>query len=116
MVYSDKPHRIIKIKKFYYHMNNMAFIQTRRALLITLAVLLIAAQWAVLEHDYHEHDHGEVCEICVGHSPIKQALGDSGTFVQATTNKVLEVEFSLPVFISTTSLELQARGPPSQLS
>ncbi|MCW8829158.1 MAG: hypothetical protein OQK94_08890 [Gammaproteobacteria bacterium] len=37
----------------------------RQHLITLLAVITLLSQWGWLEHDYHEHDAGQVCEVCV---------------------------------------------------
>lgn len=40
----------------------------RQSLITLLAVITLLSQWAWLEHGYHDHDAGEVCEVCVSAS------------------------------------------------
>jgi hypothetical protein len=51
----------------------------RTPLIILLTLFSLLSQWLWLEHNYHEHDSGEVCEICLigqaqSHAAIPPAL------------------------------------------
>lgn len=37
----------------------------RTPLLILLTLFSLLSQWAWIEHAYHGHDSGEICEICL---------------------------------------------------
>lgn len=47
----------------------------RKPLIILLTLLSLLSQWAWVEHAYHEHDAGEICEICLlGHAQAHAAV------------------------------------------
>ena len=51
----------------------------RKPLIILLTLFSLLTQWAWVEHIYHDHDAGEMCEVCLigqaqSHAAIPPAL------------------------------------------
>lgn len=40
----------------------------RRSLITLLIAITLLSQWGWVEHGYHSHDSGDVCEVCVNAS------------------------------------------------
>lgn len=83
----------------------------RHRLITLLAVITLLSQWGWLEHGYHDHDSGEVCELCVsvaGHVAIPpgtaQPLPRSHNHLEPSTHLVSLLS-AAPRFYST-------RAPP----
>jgi len=45
--------------------------------LIFLTLFLLLGQWSSLEHDYHDHESGEICDYCLNAQPLDHAVTNS---------------------------------------
>lgn len=45
--------------------------------LIILAVTLLLSQWGSIDHVYHDHKSGEVCDYCLSAQPLDEAVTSS---------------------------------------
>ena len=68
--------------------------------LIILTVTLLLSQWGTIDHVYHEHTAGEVCDYCVSAKSFDHAVTSS---VQTTT-----------VFKQTQQANMLAQASTSQ--
>jgi len=87
----------------------------KRRILIILALLVLFGQWANLEHAYHEHTHGEICEYCLSAQPFDHAAVDSAnTFTLAAVAHLPETGY----IESTPRLNIRyfsSRAPPRSI-
>lgn len=48
-----------------------------RYLITLLAVITLLSQWGWVEHAYHAHDNGEVCEVCLAANALEHTINPS---------------------------------------
>lgn len=90
---------------------------TRGIVRLTLILAVFVAQWVFFAHEYHDHDVGHPCEICVGVASLAHALPASGLDIPAPART-----FSLNAAAQLAYPSLPARrrywvrGPPTALS
>jgi len=87
----------------------------KKRILIILTLLVLFGQWANLEHAYHEHSHGEICEYCLSAQPLDHAVVDSAnSFTLAKGANTLQTGFkeSTPIF---NIRYYSSRAPPRSI-
>ncbi len=88
----------------------------RRLLITLLAVVTLLSQWGWLEHGYHEHDPGEVCEVCLSANGHGQAITPSLPALPAITAITLHNEPLPTQPLTRGAFRLYAsRAPPRLL-
>lgn len=45
-----------------------------RLYLLTFAFIMLLGQWGSLDHAYHQHDTGEVCDYCISSQALDHAI------------------------------------------
>ncbi|MCW8919361.1 MAG: hypothetical protein OQL08_11185 [Gammaproteobacteria bacterium] len=86
----------------------------RHSLITLLAVITLLSQWGWLEHGYHDHESGEVCELCVsaaGHVAILPGT----TQPLPLTHTSLEPPTPLVSLLSAAPRFYPTRAPPLSL-
>ena len=84
----------------------------KRLHLIILTVTLLLSQWGMIDHVYHEHVAGEVCDFCISAKSFDHVVTSS---FQATTitQQTQEPEVLVQEATSNSSNRYYAtRAPP----
>ena len=72
-----------------------------RGLLAALALLVLLAQWGVIEHNYEDHDHGELCHLCLSAASHDETMASSPSAFPASIDTLFVVHatsYQLPAF------------------
>lgn len=97
---------------------NYRFIQTRpliimrHYLLTLLAVITLLSQWGWVEHAYHDHDHNEVCEVCLNASTHDHALTTSLPSPHAEASFAISEQLSTQLLAQRPVRYYASRAPP----
>ena len=87
----------------------------KRRLLIILAFLVLFGQWANIEHAYHDHIDGGVCEYCLSAQPLDHSLVDcTHAFIVAKTSYLHDAGFNDSTPIITVRY-YSSRAPPHSI-
>ena len=46
-----------------------------------IMITLLLSQWGVIDHAFHEHEAGEVCDYCISAKPFDDAVTSSDVIV-----------------------------------
>lgn len=44
---------------------------------VIFTAILLLSQWGSIDHVYHEHTAGEICDYCIGSQPFDNAVSHS---------------------------------------
>lgn len=85
-------------------------------LLIILSLLVLLGQISSLEHQYHEHDSNEPCELCIIGSHLDHAVGATLPAVSFQS-----ISFSVPLtayssLYGSNVYYYPVRGPPKTIA
>ena len=83
----------------------------RHILITLLLVLTLLSQWSWVEHGYHEHEEGEICELCINASG-NAAL--TSTKIELSNNPNIHVRFvgELDISVLNHPRFYASRAPP----
>lgn len=84
----------------------------KRLHLIFLTLFLLLGQLGSLDHVYHEHESGEVCDYCLGAQSLDHAVTVSHTSVTPISISQSLHELTHEFFPGKTSRYYAARAPP----
>lgn len=84
----------------------------KRLHLIILTATLLLSQWGTIDHVYHEHTAGEVCDYCVSaksfdHASLSSSL--STIVIKQTQQAEIQAQASIA---KTVSRHYASRAPP----
>lgn len=84
----------------------------KRLHIITLAITLLLSQWGTIDHVYHEHTAGEVCDFCISAKSFDHAVTSSSQGI-ALIKQVQTPEILAQASTSKTVIRHYAvRAPP----
>jgi len=84
----------------------------KRLHFIVIMVTLLLSQWGTIEHAFHKHDAGEVCDYCISAKSFNHALTSS---VQLFVPEIQKQNPEVPVLeshLKTTRHFYSVRAPP----
>lgn len=87
----------------------------RRLILISLATLVLLAQWGLVAHAYHEHEEEQVCEHCLTHKQLNQALLPASVKSLPFSKTYVPTTFVANNFLAQAPRHYSVRGPPHSL-
>lgn len=80
--------------------------------LIILTLSLLLSQWGAIDHVYHDHTAGEVCDYCVTSKSLDHAVNGS-IQVASISNQMQEPEILLQAPVQKSVTRYYAvRAPP----
>lgn len=80
--------------------------------LIIFTITLLLSQWGAIDHVYHEHTAGEVCDYCVTAKSFDHAASNSGQTLSLTSQaQQSEMLLQAPTLKSVTRY-YAVRAPP----
>ena len=84
----------------------------KRLHFIILTAILLLSQWGSIDHVYHEHIAGEVCDYCIAAQPTDNAVSNS--FQTIPLVKQIQKTVVLVQELSTKSVTryYAVRAPP----
>lgn len=80
--------------------------------LIILTVTLLLSQWGSIDHLYHAHKAGEVCDYCISAQPLEHAVSGTAQSVVVVKEKPVLPEQSQTSSATTYTRYYAARAPP----
>lgn len=84
----------------------------KRLYIITLAITLLLSQWGSIDHVYHEHTAGEVCDFCLTAKSFEDAVEGSSLNI-ALIKQVQRAEILVQASVSKSTTRYYAvRAPP----
>ena len=84
----------------------------KRLQLFIFTITLLLFQWGTLDHQYHDHDMGEVCDYCISAKSLNDAVSNSvQTIVLNKHIQNPEVLLTSATF-TTVSQYYAVRAPP----
>lgn len=92
--------------------DNLYSLQMKRLHLIIFTITLLLSQWGSIDHVYHDHIAGEVCDFCITAKSFDNAVTSS---FQATTltKQTQQVDILLQASISqSVTRYYSVRAPP----
>lgn len=84
----------------------------KRLHFIILTAILLLSQWGSIDHVYHEHIAGEVCDFCISAQPLDNAV--SSSFQSTPLAKQTQKPVVLAQELTSKSIAryYAARAPP----
>lgn len=80
---------------------------------ITLfALIILLGQWGGIDHAYHEHDTGEVCDFCLSAQALDNAITPALQFVFTPSFHQFQPELVLGYVSKNNARYYAARAPP----
>ena len=80
--------------------------------IIVLAFTLLLSQWGTIDHVYHEHTAGEVCDFCISAKSFDHAVTSSSQYL-ALIKQVQSPEILAQASTSKTVIRhYSVRAPP----
>ena len=80
--------------------------------IIVLAFTLLLSQWGTIDHVYHEHTAGEVCDFCISAKSFDHAVTSSSQYL-ALIKQVRSPEILAQASTSKTVIHhYSVRAPP----
>ena len=84
----------------------------KRLYIITFAITLLLSQWGTIDHVYHEHTAGEVCDYCLSAPSLDNALSYNHNIDFSKNTVQSHNEITLELLITSTVRIYAARAPP----
>ena len=84
----------------------------KRLLLTFFALIIILVQQGSLEHAYHEHAAGEICDYCLNSKSLDHFTVNSAQPVVHTVSLQWKFEYSHSVILTSHTRYFSARAPP----
>lgn len=84
----------------------------KRLYLPVFLVILLLTQLGSLDHDYHIHDSGEVCEYCLSAQGLDHVVTSGVPGVAVLSSLYLQPQKTLVVIFNSVLRRYAARAPP----
>ena len=84
----------------------------KRLYILTLAISILLSQWGSIDHVYHEHAAGEVCDYCISTPSLDNALGYDHNIDFSNNTLQSSGEITSELLITSTVRIYAARAPP----
>ena len=83
----------------------------RQTLITLLLLVTLLSQWGLIEHGYHSHDPGEVCEVCVSASGHVAITASAAQLPESQGVEFIAPALSSPLTAATPRY-YATRAPP----
>lgn len=84
----------------------------KRLHFIILTVTLLLSQWGSIDHAYHAHKSGEVCDYCIGAQSLDHAVISTVQSIAVVKQTPVQEEQNQTSLTKTFTRYYAARAPP----
>lgn len=84
----------------------------KRLHFIILSAFLLFSQWGSIDHVYHVHTAGEVCDYCISAQPLGHAVSDSAKTIVVVKQTFAQPELTQAPISKSFTPGYAARAPP----
>jgi len=84
----------------------------KRRHFIILTAFLLLSQWGSIDHVYHAHKAGEVCDYCISGQSLDHAVGHSVKAVAVVKQTFVQPELTQASVSKSFTPTYAARAPP----
>ena len=84
----------------------------RQLLLTLLAVITLLSQWGWVEHAYHNHDPGKICEVCLSANAHGHALTPSLPQLPTVSGFIISQQPLQQALVQRSVRYYPTRAPP----
>lgn len=84
----------------------------KRLHFLILSVTLLLSQWGSIDHLYHAHTSGEVCDYCISVQPLEHAVSSMVQSIAVAKKTTAEEEQPQIAHAKSFTRHYIARAPP----
>ena len=77
-----------------------------------LAITLLLSQWGSIDHLYHAHQSGEVCDYCVSAQPLENAVNSGESSIVVVKATSVQADQTQTTYAESFTRHYAARAPP----
>lgn len=87
-------------------------VQMKRLHFILLTVTLLLSQWGSIDHVYHAHKSGEVCDYCISVQPLDHAVNHVTHSIVVVKESTVQQELLHASIAQRFTRHYAVRAPP----
>lgn len=84
----------------------------KRLHFIILTAFLLLSQWGSIDHVYHAHKAGEVCDYCISAQSLDHAVSHAAKTVVVVKQTFIQPELTQASITQSFTPHYAARAPP----
>ncbi|MFK5912921.1 MAG: hypothetical protein QM484_00985 [Woeseiaceae bacterium] len=79
---------------------------------LILSIILLLSQWGSIDHIYHAHKSGEVCDYCISAQPLEHAVSSAVQSIAIVKETPVKEEQTQTAYAVSFTRHYAARAPP----
>lgn len=84
----------------------------KRLYFTVFAITLLLSQWGSIDHLFHAHQSGEVCDYCVSAQSLENAVSSGEHSIAVVKATTVQEEQTQIVYAESFTRHYAARAPP----